>query len=66
MANEFHPEFGKHVYQKDHADFQLKREKNGGKNTGAKSPTGNRICAKNDSRGSVWTWKRDKMAAVYC
>lgn len=31
-----------------------KRETNGG------------IHAKNDSQGSVWTWKGDKMAAVYC
>lgn len=57
MANEFHLEFGKHVYRKKFRLFlteegKERRDKYGRAIT-------NSFCAKNDSQGSIWTWKRN-------
>lgn len=53
--------------KKDHADF-LTEEGKERKGKGEQSSTETSFCAKNDSQGSVRTWKGVicKMAAVYC
>lgn len=57
MANEFHPEFGKHVYQKWSRWFLTEEGKEQGEKYGRAIT--NKSSAKNDSWGSIWVWKRD-------
>lgn len=57
MGNEFHPEFGKHVYQK-RACWFLTEEGKERRDKYERAIT-NSFCAKNDSQGSIWTWKKD-------